>query len=689
MTVSTQGAREVTLERMARDMEARRERNLTLLSHLMPEGYARFRSYEPRSLTLRLDPDQGPVLEGIRSGAPVYPEPPLAYAQNQVDAFLAEPTVRISRFAPKEILQLETEVHTRRANRAIELLDARPRDPAAGFTGFVNTLFVFGLGLGYHLDFLLEAADVHHLCIVEPDPDIFHAALSTVEWAPLVERFARPGYSLELVLERSPEEATRQVTTWLEQIGGHNAVQAYWFKHRGGQVMADTAAMVDRVVLPHFTSFLGYFDDERISLAHTTANADAGVPLLTRPRAGAPAVDDRPLFLVANGPSLDSAVDFLRENRNRGVVLSCGTALGSLVRAGIIPDIHVEMERTRPVWEWIVQATTPEERARIQLVALNPVHPEVFQLFPDAAMAARAFDLGAAWLETRLEDGVQPAVITAPGPTVGNCGLAVATALGFRDVTAFGLDLGYPVGDQHHSRYSVHYQVEDDHHEALGVYRYNDPENPTAPGNFGGEVRTTPVYVDAADRIAFHIRSHPGLTVRNTARGLRIPRTEAVAVDDLAPGPAFDTRGWVERLLARHSTPAAVRPLTPAERDAVRTRAGGLAREVRATLANEVASRADAMLLLLLAHMRLHQLGSEAENLEALLLLRGSVAHLSLLMAQALHVRADEEEALALFRECGAVLDELLEEVEVRASDQDFWRLDDKTRELDRRVAAR
>lgn len=683
------GAAGDTLERIRGEMEERRARNLVLLEHLMPEMHRRFRDYRPRRLALDLHPAHGPMLHGIRSGVSAYPDPPLAFAEAQVEAFVADPAVRTTRFRTREILQMEREAHTRRANRVIEMLQADDGAPVREFSGSVNTLFVFGLGLGYHLELLMERADVHHLCIVEPDPDVFHAALHTVEWAHLVEHFARPGYSMEVVLDRSPVEAGRQVATWLNQVGGHNAAHVFWYRHRGGEVMAETERFLDRDLLPHYTSFLGYYDDERTSLAHTAANAGRGTPLL---RAGTDVLlaggPHPPVFVVANGPSLDQAVDFLRENRDRGIVLSCGTALGSLVRAGIVPDLHLEMERTRPVREWIDQATTAEERERIQLVALNPVHPDVFQLFPRAAMVSRSMDLGAAWIDRRLPEGVTPLVVPAPGPTVGNCGLGLAVALGFTEIVLVGLDLGYPVGDQHHSRYSVHYRVKPDERDTLGVYRHDDPDNPLAPGNFGDRIRTTPVYLRAAREAENLLAQHPEVRVRNTSAGIRITGAEPAPLETLEPGESLDTRAFVRELVAGGTVGSAIPPLSGVERSTIRNRLARLAAEVRRILSHEVGSRQEAMLLLLMAHMQLHTDGAEPDSLEALLLLRGSVAYFSVLLARAVHASADEERALHLFREGLAVLDELLADIEERARGPALFDLDDKTRELRRKVTA-
>lgn len=690
-----------TLKRMEREMKARFERNLRFVGHLDPDVHQRFASYRPRRLRLELDPVHGPVLKTTPSGVAVYPDGPLDYAAKKVEAFLESPAVRVYRPARTEYMKVEEEAHGPRVNQVVEMLAADETGPAAPprFEGFVNTLFVLGLGLGYDLDLLLERADVHHLCIVEPDPDVFFAALHTVDFPALVERFARPGYSLEFILERDAWTTCAQVASWFMQIGAANAVQPFVFKHRGGGEMDHMEALLHRVALPNCTSFLGYFDDERVGLAQTLENVAAGIPLLTRPRDSsgdtqAPADADQaenpeqpPVFVVANGPSLDDHMTFLREHRERAVVISCGTALGSLVSGGIVPDIHVETERVRVSSDWIQAATTPEQRAEITFIALNTIHPEVFGLFPRRAMANRPHDLGAAWIDSHLPEGEASLYIRSPGPTVGNCGVSVAAALGFRDIVTFGLDLAYPSGAQHHSRYSLHYRMSDDDHSELGVHGADHPDNVPVPGNFGGEVLSSPMFVDAAERVGHLVRVTPGLRVRNASRGIRIPRTEPCTIADLEPGPPVDGKAVVKHAVDRHLADRPLQPATPAERRRILTAIAELASTLRSTLDREVASPEEGMLLLLLTHMQLLATGADPSRVEAALILRGSLAQFSLLMARALHRPGPRGEAVAGFAACREVFFDFLADVTRRTLTSDFWAVDDRHHDIEARVA--
>ena len=57
-----------------------------------------------------------------------------------------------------------------------------------------------------------------------------------------------------------------------------------------------------------------------------------------------------PVVLVASGPSLDSQLEWLRDNQNSLTIFAAGSALGSLMRNGIEPDACCFLERQSSVY---------------------------------------------------------------------------------------------------------------------------------------------------------------------------------------------------------------------------------------------------------------------------------------------------------------------------------------------------
>ena len=99
-------------------------------------------------------------------------------------------------------------------------------------------------------------------------------------------------------------------------------------------------------------------------------------------------------MLFGNGPSLDGLVDTLRNNLQGAVIFSCGSTTGTLCKLGIIPDFHVEMERTADTEPVILNGTTEEFRRQVKIIALNTVYPDSLALFNKAYIAKKPNDAG-------------------------------------------------------------------------------------------------------------------------------------------------------------------------------------------------------------------------------------------------------------------------------------------------------
>jgi len=86
----------------------------------------------------------------------------------------------------------------------------------------------------------------------------------------------------------------------------------------------------------------GFLEDECLMLRNAAANLEGSrhSVLIDMPAAA----EGRPAFVVGSGPSIENDLPFLRENRDAAIVISGGTGLGVLLEAGIVPDLHCEIE---------------------------------------------------------------------------------------------------------------------------------------------------------------------------------------------------------------------------------------------------------------------------------------------------------------------------------------------------------
>ena len=170
----------------------------------------------------------------------------------------------------------------------------------------------------------------------------------------------------------------------------------------------------------------------------------------------------------------------LKALRERAIVVSCGTSIGILLKNGIRPDLHCEIERGELVHELLSKVHDEYGFEGITLIASTTVDPRVSSLFEKSWFFVRGGLSPACVLMQSV--GILPFV----DPLCCNGAFASVAAMGFRNIWLIGLDLGQKEEGRHHARDSVYYRPE---HANLDE-DYRRRFNRIVPGNFGGEVRT-------------------------------------------------------------------------------------------------------------------------------------------------------------------------------------------------------
>jgi hypothetical protein len=140
-----------------------------------------------------------------------------------------------------------------------------------------------------------------------------------------------------------------------------------------------------------------------------------------------------PGVLIGSGPSLSHSLPYLKSLQGKAVLIACDSALAPLLRAGIVPDFTVCIERvsaTKRLYEDL-----PKDLKTV-LIAPSMVHPDTFTTYPGKKIAIFR-DVGFdAWLFPRHERNWI-------GMTVGHLGLRALEILGCRDIYFVGVDCAY------------------------------------------------------------------------------------------------------------------------------------------------------------------------------------------------------------------------------------------------------
>jgi len=677
-------ARRLEMQQANLQLEVMFQKNMAFFKEQNPNIFQRFSNYNPENLRL-LFTDNGYVnlVNHDLDDKPVYPSEPKSFCQSYVDQYAKDPNFYRIDAKTTTAIDIENDAHIYNMNRLIEHIQENEETVIGQkLKEHSNFILMMGLGLGYQITQLMEKTDIHHLVILEPHEDIFFASLHTLDWQQLHQHFAQKNHSIQYFVGKTPSQCFDSLNQHLRQIGLFNIVKPFLFDHLSSVEMKETAKEFFSK-LPSALTALGYFDDEQVSLSHTVENYRNQIPILRDHALINKKLLGRPAFVIGNGPSLDKAKAMLEKYGSQAIIISCGTALGALRKMGIKPDFHVEMERTRPVVEWIETSTDADYRKDITLLTLNTVHPDVFDLFKRKGMGMKSNDLGTHYVCQYIGKDQFVVNLMLANPTVSNTGLAFATALGFKEIYLVGTDLGFPAGGKHHSSLSAHYDVKDEHVESLDLYKHDAKGNITVDGNFGDKIITTTVYNHARFSMESLLQMNPDVKCYNTSEGVLIPNTEAIRCDDVKINATnIDNSSFSKELFSDYFHNKGLRKMK-GQKEILGTFKSSITicDDIEKVLSSTPATITEATDMLAELHTMAIKLGVNNKTQYVYSLFKGSFTSYSLALAKTLYSKSKEKDALLLFEECKEYYVDFLVQAKNKVNTE-LLRLDNKTREL-------
>ncbi len=329
---------------------------------------------------------------------------------------------------------------------------------------FLPTTLIFGLLSGKFLDILKEKYYFQSLFIYEPNPEFFAVSLYFVDYEKLYKKlnnrlFLWIGGEIDYyAIEKFFYE--RVVSSSFINI----VYQAY-----SHPLIEDAKRKFSNIQSSKLRGW-GTFEDELKGIKNHLKNINR-YPLLNKKKKL-----NTPFCIVANGKSLEKNIEFIKKNRDSMIIVSVGTALKPLLKAGIESDFHIEQERIDILKEALKDVLKDYKG---YFVGASVVKNEIFQMAKNPLMYIRE----AFTLEENLP------VLTGSSPIVGNAG--VAFAANFTDeIYLCGMDLGFRLNSQKH---------------ASGSF-YDDRNDKTkngikTKGNFSDDIYTDSLLLSSKDKI--------------------------------------------------------------------------------------------------------------------------------------------------------------------------------------------
>lgn len=370
----------------------------------------------------------------------------------------------------------------------------------------VATTFVFGVGLGMHLYPLVAHTCCRELVVVEPEPVFILLSMYFIDWGKLIKSLKG---KLAIIVKNHADTAYLLMRTHITV--SNPAVQQCLFHYTHYR-----APYVDAILrefenkAQYFFDGLGFYDDEKNMMRNHFLNMYQTDWKLCSPT---PVRVKGSAVVVGAGPSLNTDLVWLRENQGELIIFSGGSSLQTLLKNGIVPDFHVEIENISMNYDLIKPLVDNYDLSKVILICSSTMDTRAAYLFD-----RRMWFFREGVTCSRMFENLGVVTTSNQNPTVVNTALSAALTLGFRNILMLGADFGTRNQAVHHSKDTVYETFEE-----LKSAQFEFPEK--IPANFGGNVYTNAHYQNGLISIEHLLLGFRTAMVFNASDGAAIPKT--------------------------------------------------------------------------------------------------------------------------------------------------------------------
>ena len=302
---------------------------------------------------------------------------------------------------------------------------------------FLYTTTIFGLGAGLHLEYLTQDYDFQSLFVYEPNVEFFAISCYFVDYERIYDKlgdrfylFIR-GHIDNKVLKRFYD--TRIVTS--------NFLRLEFTTYQSDKI--ENAKKEFNLANISNKRGWGSFEDESIGFKNHLKNINKDIPILT----GTKKID-APICVVANGASLDNDIEWIKQNQNNMIIVSVGTSIRPLLKAGIHSDFHIEIERMPKLVEILKPSLKEFKGYFVGASVIDPMH---FKIAKKPLMFVR---------DASSTAGISNFFLKYCSPMVGNTGFSFSAHFS-NEIYLVGFDVGFKKNKRIHASGSF-YDDKDD-----------------------------------------------------------------------------------------------------------------------------------------------------------------------------------------------------------------------------------
>ena len=239
------------------------------------------------------------------------------------------------------------------------------------------------------------------------------------------------------------------------------------------------------------------------------------------------ALKNRPLLVIASGPSLSKNIQWLKNNYNRFVIIAVSSSLGYLYKNDITPDIVVSIDPQEHVKKFFTDYTNTDYLKNTILLFSSATHQAVIQTVNNDNLF-----ITDASIQFKSE---KP---TFSFSCIGSFAYLYSLSLNTDNTYLLGLDLAVDqkTGSDHMSDHIAENSIDMDNKKSMSFdVSYTGTLIPIE-GNFSETTYTTPAFQDSISTINTHALNLKTNTqnIYNLNHGAKIAGAQSMEVSDIA-----------------------------------------------------------------------------------------------------------------------------------------------------------
>ena len=292
---------------------------------------------------------------------------------------------------------------------------------------FLYTTTIFGLGSGLHLEYLTQKYNFQSLFVYEPEPEFFAISCYFVDYERIYKKLGDRFYLFikgnidTKILKRFYD--SRTITS--------NFLRLEFVTYQSDKIQN----ALNEFHLANISNKRGWgsFEDESVGFKNHLKNINKDIKILTKTQK-----IDAPICVIANGASLNNEIEWIKQNQNNMIIVSVGTSIRPLLKAGIHSDFHIEIERMQR----LVDILKPSlKKYKGYFLGASVIDPEHFKIAKNPLMFVR---------DASSTTGISNFYLDFCSPMVGNAGFSFATHFS-NEIYMIGFDVGFKKNQRVHA----------------------------------------------------------------------------------------------------------------------------------------------------------------------------------------------------------------------------------------------